>query len=79
MGHKNPQLLQKHLNGEDEKGGSRLTSIRVVQENKAVPFIMVQQAQEGSPQGRPQLQHELALALRGETGRDERDVQGAAE
>lgn len=51
-----------------------LTPVRVVQEDEAVPLIVVQQAQERAPQGRPQLQHELALALRGETGCDEGDV-----
>lgn len=40
---------------------------------------MVKEGQEGTPDGWPELQGELALALGGEAGRDERDVQGAAE
>lgn len=40
---------------------------------------MVEQRQQGSPNRRSQLQRELTLALGGEAGRDEGDVQGAAE
>lgn len=40
---------------------------------------MVQEGQQRPADGRPQLQRELALAFGGEAGRDERDVQGAAE
>lgn len=40
---------------------------------------MVEQGQQRAADGRPQLQGELALALGGEAGRDEGDVQGAAE
>lgn len=40
---------------------------------------MVEQRQKGSSDGRSQLQRELALALGGEAGRDEGDVQSAAE
>lgn len=40
---------------------------------------MVQQGQQGPADGGPELQGELALALGGEAGRDEGDVQGAAE
>lgn len=70
---------RSHLNDEYESAGSRLTPVCVVEEHKAVPLVVIQQAQEGSAQRRPQLQHKLTLALRGETGRDEGDVQGAAE
>lgn len=52
----------------------RLTPVGVVQEDETVPLVVIQQAQERPPQGGPQLQHELALPFRGETGRDERDV-----
>lgn len=57
----------------------RLTPVRVVQEDETVPFVVVQQTQERAPQGRSELQHKLALPLRGETRCDEGDVQGAAE
>ena len=40
---------------------------------------MVQQGQQGPPDGGPQLQGELGLALGGEAGRDEADVQRPAE
>lgn len=40
---------------------------------------MVQEGQQGSSDGRPHLQRELTLALGGEAGRDEGDVQSAAE
>lgn len=40
---------------------------------------MVEEGQQSPPDGRPELQGELALALGGEAGRDEGDVQGAAE
>lgn len=56
-----------------------LTSVRVVQEDELVPVVVVEQGQEGPADGGPELQGELALALGGEAGRDEGDVQGAAE
>lgn len=40
---------------------------------------MVEQGQQGPPDGWSQLQGELALALGGEAGRDEGDVQRTAE
>lgn len=40
---------------------------------------MVEEGQEGPTDRRPELQGELALALGGETRRDEGDVQRAAE
>ena len=40
---------------------------------------MVEEGQERSPDARPELQGELALAFGGEAGSDEGDVQGAAE
>lgn len=40
---------------------------------------MVQEGQQRPSDGRPQLQRELALAFGGEAGRDEGDVQRAAE
>jgi len=40
---------------------------------------VVEEGQQRPPDGRPELQRELALALGGEAGRDEGDVQGAAE
>lgn len=58
---------------------SRLTSVGVIQEDKLVPVVVVQQGEQRPADGRPQLQGELALALGGEAGRDEGDVQGAAE
>lgn len=57
----------------------RLTSVGVVQEAELTPVVVVEQRQQRPPQGRPQLQRELTLALAGETGCDQRDVQGAAE
>lgn len=59
--------------------GSPLTSVGVVQEDKLVPVVVVEQRQQGSPNRRSQLQRELALPLGGEAGRDEGDVQSAAE
>lgn len=56
-----------------------LTSVCVVQKDKLVPVVVVQEGQQGSSDGRPHLQRELTLALGGEAGRDEGDVQGAAE
>lgn len=56
-----------------------LTSVGVVEEDELVPVVVVEQRQQGPPDGGPQLQRELTLALGGEAGRDERDVQGAAE
>lgn len=59
--------------------GSPLTSVGVVQEDELVPVVVVEQRQQGSPNRRSQLQGELALPLGGEAGRDEGDVQSAAE
>lgn len=59
--------------------GSPLTSVGVVQEDELVPVVVVEQRQQGSPNRRSQLQRELALPLSGEAGRDEGDVQSAAE
>ena len=56
-----------------------LTPVGVVQEHELVPVVVVEQRQQSAPDGRPELQGELALALGGEAGRDEGDVQGAAE
>lgn len=56
-----------------------LTSVCVVQKDKLVPVVVVQEGQQGSSDGRPHLQRELTLALGGEAGRDEGDVQSAAE
>lgn len=56
-----------------------LTSVGVVQEDELVPVVVVEEGQQRPPDGRPELQRELALALGGEAGRDEGDVQGAAE
>lgn len=56
-----------------------LTPVSVVQEDELVPVVVVEQRQQRSSDGRPKLQRELALALGGEAGRDEGDVQGAAE
>lgn len=56
-----------------------LTSVCVVQKDKLVPVVVVQEGQQGSSDGWPHLQRELTLALGGEAGRDEGDVQGAAE
>lgn len=55
------------------------TSVRVVQEDELVPVVVVEEGQEGPTDRRPELQGELALALGGETRRDEGDVQRAAE
>lgn len=55
------------------------TSVCVVQEDKLVPVIVVEERQECPPDGRPELQGELALTLGGEAGRNEGDVKGAAE
>lgn len=64
----------------DKSGASlSLTSVGVIQEDKLVPVVVVEERQERPPDGWPELQGELALALRGEAGRDEGDVQGAAE
>lgn len=57
----------------------RLTSVGIVEEDELVPVVVVQQGQQRSSDGWPQLQRELALALGGEAGRDEGDVQGTAE
>lgn len=59
------------------RGG--LTSVRVVQEDELLPVVVVEQGEQRAADGRPQLQGELALALGGEAGRDEGDVQRAAE
>ena len=56
-----------------------LTPIGVVEEDEAVPVVVVEQAEERPADGGPQLQHELAVPLRGEAGRNQRDVQRAAE
>lgn len=56
-----------------------LTSVCVVEKDKLVPVVVVQEGQQGSSDGRPHLQRELTLALGGEAGRDEGDVQSAAE
>lgn len=56
-----------------------LTSVGVVQEDELVPVVVVEEGQQGAADGGPELQGELALAFGGEAGRDERDVQGAAE
>lgn len=56
-----------------------LTSVGVVQEDELVPVVVVEEGQERPPDGRPELQRELALALGGEAGGDEGDVQSAAE
>lgn len=58
---------------------SSLTPVGVVQEDELVPVVVVEEGQQRPPDGRPELQGELALALGGEAGRDEGDVQGAAE
>lgn len=58
---------------------SSLTPVGVVQEDKLVPVVVVEEGQECASDGWPELQGELALALGGEAGRDEGDVQGAAE
>lgn len=55
------------------------TSVCVVQEDELVPVVVVEEGQEGPTDRRPELQGELALALGGETRRDEGDVQRAAE
>lgn len=61
------------------KKTSPLTSVGVVQEDELVPVVVVEEGQESPADGWPELQGELALALGGEAGSDERDVQGAAE
>lgn len=63
----------------EEGAAVPLTSVGVVQEDELVPVVVVEQRQQRSSDGRTQLQRELALALGGEAGRDEGDVQGAAE
>lgn len=56
-----------------------LTPVCVVEKDEAVPFVVVEEAEKSASEGRSQLKHKLALALRGETGRDQRDVQRTAE
>ena len=56
-----------------------LTSVGVIEEHEAAPVVVVQQGEQGPPDGGPQLQGELGLALGGEAGRDEADVERAAE
>lgn len=58
---------------------SKLTSVGVVQENELVPVVVVEEGQECTADGRPELQGELALAFGGEARGDEGDVEGAAE
>lgn len=72
-------MLRWHMLQMSHMQGSPLTSVGVVQEDELVPVVVVEQRQQGSPNRRSQLQRELALPLGGEAGRDEGDVQGAAE
>lgn len=44
------------------------TSVCVVEEDKSAPVVVVQQWQQSSSDGRPELQGELALRLSGEAG-----------
>lgn len=71
--------LRWHMLQMSHMQGSALTSVGVVQEDELVPVVVVEQRQQGSPNRRSQLQRELALPLGGEAGRDEGDVQSAAE
>lgn len=56
-----------------------LTSISIIKENELVPVVVVEEGQQSTSDGWPKLQGELTLALCGKAGRDEGDVQGAAE
>lgn len=56
-----------------------ITSVGVVEEDKAAPVVVVEQRQQRPPDGRPQLQGKLALCLGGEAGRHQADVQRPAE
>lgn len=58
---------------------SPLTSVRVVEVDKLLPFVVRQQAEDRPPQGRPHLDDELYLIVGGVTGRDKWGVQSAAE
>lgn len=53
------------------------TSVCVIEEDESVPVIVVQQWQQSSSDGRPQLQRELAFPLCGEAGSHQADVQGS--
>lgn len=68
-----------YISFQKERPTSSLTSVGVIQEDKLVPVVVVEEGQQSPPDGRPKLQSELALTLGGETGCDEGDVQGAAE
>ncbi|MEQ2209859.1 hypothetical protein XENOCAPTIV_004906 [Xenoophorus captivus] len=56
-----------------------LTSVGVVEIDELLPLVMVQQAENGSPQTGSHLDDKLHIGVNGEAGGDEGSVQGTAE